>query len=149
MARIWFVQTPNHSSYFVTGKKSLYLRLGCRGDWPNIMPPGWDPATGKQQQPGKAIALWDGLTVFLCASIELFGKLNHRHWHERSIYVWISLSVLFFSMLFLVRVPWPSLWVVIINLHWIFASQRDFRECILGFYVHGFYSIADFTCTII
>ncbi|CAM6050586.1 unnamed protein product, partial [Sphagnum compactum] len=25
------------------GKKSLYLRLGCRGDWPNIMPPGWDP----------------------------------------------------------------------------------------------------------
>jgi hypothetical protein len=39
------------------GKKSLYLRLGCRGDWPNIMPPGWDPATGKQQQPGKAIAL--------------------------------------------------------------------------------------------
>ncbi|CAM6094774.1 unnamed protein product [Calypogeia fissa] len=25
------------------GKKSLYVRLGCRGDWPDIMPPGWDP----------------------------------------------------------------------------------------------------------
>ncbi|KAJ9152435.1 hypothetical protein P3X46_026001 [Hevea brasiliensis] len=24
------------------GKKSLYIRLGCRGDWPNIKPPGWD-----------------------------------------------------------------------------------------------------------
>ncbi|CAM6010238.1 unnamed protein product [Sphagnum balticum] len=39
------------------GKKSLYLHLGCCGDWPNIMPPGWDPATGKQQQPGQAMAL--------------------------------------------------------------------------------------------
>ncbi|KAI4314518.1 hypothetical protein L6164_027420 [Bauhinia variegata] len=27
------------------GKKSLYVRLGCRGDWPNIKPPGWDPST--------------------------------------------------------------------------------------------------------
>ncbi|XP_031392822.1 probable inactive shikimate kinase like 2, chloroplastic [Punica granatum] len=27
------------------GKKSLYIRLGCRGDWPNIRPPGWDPST--------------------------------------------------------------------------------------------------------
>ncbi|KAJ6695801.1 SHIKIMATE KINASE [Salix koriyanagi] len=26
------------------GKKSLYIRLGCRGDWPNIKPPGWDPS---------------------------------------------------------------------------------------------------------
>ncbi|XP_022965359.1 probable inactive shikimate kinase like 2, chloroplastic [Cucurbita maxima] len=26
-------------------KKSLYIRLGCRGDWPNIKPPGWDPAS--------------------------------------------------------------------------------------------------------
>ncbi|XP_078442028.1 shikimate kinase like 2 [Wolffia australiana] len=25
-------------------KKSLYIRLGCRGDWPNIKPPGWDPS---------------------------------------------------------------------------------------------------------
>lgn len=25
------------------GKKSLYIRLGCRGDWPDIKPPGWDP----------------------------------------------------------------------------------------------------------
>ncbi|CAK9232085.1 unnamed protein product [Sphagnum troendelagicum] len=39
------------------GKKSLYLHLGCCGDWPNIMPPGWDPATGKQQQPGQAMVL--------------------------------------------------------------------------------------------
>ncbi|XP_039121295.1 probable inactive shikimate kinase like 2, chloroplastic [Dioscorea cayenensis subsp. rotundata] len=30
----------------LTGKKSLYIRLGCRGDWPNIKPPGWDPASG-------------------------------------------------------------------------------------------------------
>ncbi|RWR86815.1 Shikimate kinase/Threonine synthase-like protein 1 [Cinnamomum micranthum f. kanehirae] len=28
------------------GKKSLYIRLGCRGDWPNIKPPGWDPSSG-------------------------------------------------------------------------------------------------------
>lgn len=28
------------------GKKGLYIRLGCRGDWPNIKPPGWDPSTG-------------------------------------------------------------------------------------------------------
>nr|AFK33503.1 unknown [Lotus japonicus] len=27
------------------GKKSLYIRLGCRGDWPNIEPPGWDPSS--------------------------------------------------------------------------------------------------------
>ncbi|CAN6486611.1 unnamed protein product [Victoria cruziana] len=26
------------------GKKSLYIRLGCRGDWPNIEPPGYDPS---------------------------------------------------------------------------------------------------------
>lgn len=26
------------------GKKSLYIRLGCRGDWPDIKPPGWDPS---------------------------------------------------------------------------------------------------------
>ncbi|KAI3900232.1 hypothetical protein MKW92_004134 [Papaver armeniacum] len=28
----------------LSGKKSLYIRLGCRGDWPNIKPPGWDPS---------------------------------------------------------------------------------------------------------
>mmetsp|Transcript_33941 Transcript_33941/g.47021 ORF Transcript_33941/g.47021 Transcript_33941/m.47021 type:complete len:289 (+) Transcript_33941:64-930(+) len=28
----------------ITGKKSLYVRLGCRGDWPEFKPPGWDPA---------------------------------------------------------------------------------------------------------
>ncbi|KAG4992226.1 hypothetical protein JHK87_025683 [Glycine soja] len=27
------------------GKKSLYIRLGCREDWPNIKPPGWDPSS--------------------------------------------------------------------------------------------------------
>lgn len=27
----------------VCGKKSLYVRLGCRGDWPDLKPPGWDP----------------------------------------------------------------------------------------------------------
>ncbi|KAL8226960.1 hypothetical protein R6Q57_016792 [Mikania cordata] len=32
------------------GKKGLYIRLGCRGDWPNIKPPGWDPSSG----PGSA-----------------------------------------------------------------------------------------------
>ncbi|KAI4311551.1 hypothetical protein MLD38_036437 [Melastoma candidum] len=26
-------------------KKTLYIRLGCRGDWPNIKPPGWDPTS--------------------------------------------------------------------------------------------------------
>jgi len=25
------------------GKKSLYIRLGCRGDWPDLKPPQWDP----------------------------------------------------------------------------------------------------------
>ncbi|XP_050219748.1 probable inactive shikimate kinase like 2, chloroplastic [Mercurialis annua] len=28
----------------LTDKKRLYIRLGCRGDWPNIEPPGWDPS---------------------------------------------------------------------------------------------------------
>ncbi|KAF5191290.1 shikimate kinase like [Thalictrum thalictroides] len=32
------------------GKKSLYIRLGCRGDWPNIKPPGWDPSSGAVPQ---------------------------------------------------------------------------------------------------
>uniref|UniRef100_A0A1D1YY79 Shikimate kinase n=1 Tax=Anthurium amnicola TaxID=1678845 RepID=A0A1D1YY79_9ARAE len=31
----------------LTGKKSLYIRLGCSGDWPNIKPPGWDPSSGE------------------------------------------------------------------------------------------------------
>lgn len=30
----------------LTGKKSLYIRLGCRGDWPDIKPPGWDSSSG-------------------------------------------------------------------------------------------------------
>ncbi|KAL7166801.1 hypothetical protein ACSBR2_037471 [Camellia fascicularis] len=33
------------------GKKSLYIRLGCRGDWPNIKPPGWDSSTGGDISP--------------------------------------------------------------------------------------------------
>ncbi|KAB2053879.1 hypothetical protein ES319_A12G216300v1 [Gossypium barbadense] len=33
------------------GKKSLYIRLGCRGDWPNIKPPGWDPSTATDAPP--------------------------------------------------------------------------------------------------
>ncbi|XWS62203.1 hypothetical protein CRYUN_Cryun07bG0190700 [Craigia yunnanensis] len=33
------------------GKKSLYIRLGCRGDWPNIKPPGWDPSTATDVPP--------------------------------------------------------------------------------------------------
>lgn len=37
-------------------KKSLYVRLGCRGDWPNIMPPGWDPAGGESKT-AKVMAL--------------------------------------------------------------------------------------------
>lgn len=32
----------------LTGKKGLYLRLGCRGDWPEIMPPGWNPNSPKK-----------------------------------------------------------------------------------------------------
>uniref|UniRef100_A0A7I4ADC7 CS domain-containing protein n=3 Tax=Physcomitrium patens TaxID=3218 RepID=A0A7I4ADC7_PHYPA len=31
------------------GKKSMYVRLGCRGDWPDIMPPGWNPLSGKEE----------------------------------------------------------------------------------------------------
>lgn len=34
------------------GKKSLYIRLGCRGDWPNIKPPGWDPSAETAASPG-------------------------------------------------------------------------------------------------
>ncbi|RID75727.1 hypothetical protein BRARA_B02757 [Brassica rapa] len=33
------------------GKKSLYIRLGCRGDWPNIQPPGWDPSSDTGAHP--------------------------------------------------------------------------------------------------
>ncbi|CAO2842339.1 unnamed protein product [Amaranthus hypochondriacus] len=36
------------------GKKSLYIRLGCRGDWPNIKPPGWDPSTGIDTTPNES-----------------------------------------------------------------------------------------------
>ncbi|KAL6218762.1 hypothetical protein ACLB2K_011971 [Fragaria x ananassa] len=36
------------------GKKSLYIRLGCRGDWPNIKPPGWDPSAGVDASPGSS-----------------------------------------------------------------------------------------------
>ncbi|CAH9130532.1 unnamed protein product [Cuscuta epithymum] len=32
----------------LSGKKSLYIRLGCRGDWPDIKPPGWDPSTSER-----------------------------------------------------------------------------------------------------
>ena len=39
----------------VPGKKGFYVKMGCRGDWPVLQPPGWDgtkegmvdPATGK------------------------------------------------------------------------------------------------------
>ena len=27
----------------LAGKKSMYIRLGCRGDWPNLAEPGWVP----------------------------------------------------------------------------------------------------------
>ncbi|KAG6557130.1 hypothetical protein Mapa_001057 [Marchantia paleacea] len=39
------------------GKKALYVRLGCRGDWPEIMPPGWDPNSpqDKQMQSGSMV----------------------------------------------------------------------------------------------
>ncbi|KAE8657232.1 putative inactive shikimate kinase like 2 [Hibiscus syriacus] len=32
-------------------KKSLYIRLGCHGDWPNIKPPGWDPSAATDAPP--------------------------------------------------------------------------------------------------
>uniref|UniRef100_A0A0D3ASZ6 Uncharacterized protein n=1 Tax=Brassica oleracea var. oleracea TaxID=109376 RepID=A0A0D3ASZ6_BRAOL len=32
-------------------KKSLYIRLGCRGDWPNIQPLGWDPSSDTGAHP--------------------------------------------------------------------------------------------------
>ena len=39
----------------VPGKKGFYVKMGCRGDWPVLQPPGWDgtkegmvdPKTGK------------------------------------------------------------------------------------------------------
>lgn len=33
----------------LTGKKSLYIRMGCRGDWPNLLPPGWNPSENDAQ----------------------------------------------------------------------------------------------------
>nr|VDC98485.1 unnamed protein product [Brassica oleracea] len=33
------------------GKKSPYIRLGCRGDWPNIKPWGWDPSSDTGAHP--------------------------------------------------------------------------------------------------
>ncbi|KAF2577435.1 hypothetical protein F2Q68_00005950 [Brassica cretica] len=35
----------------VNGKKSLYIRLGCRCDWPNIKPPGWGPSSDTGAHP--------------------------------------------------------------------------------------------------
>lgn len=37
--------------FWPEGKKSLYIRLGCRGDWPDIKPPGWDPSTSPDASP--------------------------------------------------------------------------------------------------
>ena len=42
------------------GKKGFYVKMGCRGDWPTLQPPGWDgteggkvdPATGKPFREG-------------------------------------------------------------------------------------------------
>ena len=39
----------------LSGKKGFYVKMGCRGDWPVLQPPGWDgtekgkvdPKTGK------------------------------------------------------------------------------------------------------
>lgn len=30
-------------------KKGLYVRLGCRGDWPNLKPPEWAPDADSKQ----------------------------------------------------------------------------------------------------
>lgn len=33
-------------------RKQLYVRLGCRGDWPVLAAPGWVPPTGTAAAPG-------------------------------------------------------------------------------------------------
>eukprot|EP00850_Spirogloea_muscicola_P008133 SM000042S15400 [mRNA] locus=s42:725610:728334:+ [translate_table: standard] len=38
------------------GKKSLYVRLGCRGDWPKLMPPGWTAAGDGSEVPTAQLA---------------------------------------------------------------------------------------------
>jgi hypothetical protein len=38
-------------------RKLMYLEMGCRGDWPQLMPPEWNPATGR---PGATEALKGG-----------------------------------------------------------------------------------------
>ncbi|KZV16481.1 putative inactive shikimate kinase like 2, chloroplastic [Dorcoceras hygrometricum] len=39
------------------GRKSLYIRLGCQGDWPDIkLPAGWDPSTGADVSTSGTIA---------------------------------------------------------------------------------------------
>ncbi|KAH9687419.1 putative inactive shikimate kinase like 2 [Citrus sinensis] len=44
LARVLKAFSKENPDY--VSKKSLYIRLGCRGDWPNIKPPGWDPSAG-------------------------------------------------------------------------------------------------------
>lgn len=44
----WKITSSDFLALYIEGKKSLYIRLGCRGDWPDIKPPGWDPSTGDE-----------------------------------------------------------------------------------------------------
>ena len=48
----WWSDKQNGNWLFVfEGKKSLYIRLGCRCDWPNIKPPGWGPSSDTGAHP--------------------------------------------------------------------------------------------------
>jgi hypothetical protein len=40
MELCWFVSCPFTQLIVPAGKKSLYVRSGCRGDWPNLAEPG-------------------------------------------------------------------------------------------------------------
>lgn len=39
------------SDQHLCGKKSLYIRLGCRGDWPDLKPPNWKPEDDRAEEP--------------------------------------------------------------------------------------------------
>ncbi|CAN6922328.1 unnamed protein product [Brassica oleracea] len=64
----------------VNGKKSPYTRLGCRGDWPNIKPWGWDPSSDTGAHPSFSY-------VFLkqCSFVLFSIKPSNKRYKELSL----------------------------------------------------------------
>lgn len=71
-----------------SGKKSLYVRLGCRGDWPNLKPPGWDP-----EKPEEVRLRYHGHVkacgVELVQPVDVFPKNRGKSWWTSSSHTYV------------------------------------------------------------